>query len=185
MPGPTIRVNQGRKVVVRHINKLPAVHPTLGYTPWTSVHLHGSASLPQYDGYASDITYPGQYKDYHYPNFQDGAHALVPRPRRAPHGRERLPRAGRAVPDASTPSRQSLPIPQGEYDVPADRRRRACSTTTGQLLFTHDDDSGLCGDVILVNGRPWPVMQVERRKYRFRILNASVVAVVEVLARLR
>ena len=30
------------------------------------------------------------------------------------------------------------------------------------------------GDVILVNGRPWPVMKVERRKYRFRILNASV-----------
>ena len=30
------------------------------------------------------------------------------------------------------------------------------------------------GDVILVNGRPWPVMRVERRKYRFRILNASI-----------
>jgi spore coat protein A, manganese oxidase len=28
--------------------------------------------------------------------------------------------------------------------------------------------------VVLVNGRPWPVMKVERRKYRFRILNASI-----------
>jgi FtsP/CotA-like multicopper oxidase with cupredoxin domain len=28
--------------------------------------------------------------------------------------------------------------------------------------------------VILVNGTPWPVMKVERRKYRFRILNASI-----------
>ena len=36
------------------------------------MHLHGSASLPQYDGYASDITYPGEYKDYRYPNVQDG-----------------------------------------------------------------------------------------------------------------
>ena len=35
-----------------------------------STHLHGSASLPQYDGYASDITAPGQKKYYHYPNFQ-------------------------------------------------------------------------------------------------------------------
>ena len=30
------------------------------------------------------------------------------------------------------------------------------------------------GDVILVNGRPWPLMPVERRKYRFRLLNASI-----------
>ena len=50
---------------------LPQQHRTLGYTPWTSTHLHGSASLPQYDGYASDVTQPGQWKNYHYPNFQD------------------------------------------------------------------------------------------------------------------
>ena len=49
----------------------PAVGaPDPDYTPWTSVHLHGSASLPQYDGYASDITNPGQWKDYRYPNTQ-------------------------------------------------------------------------------------------------------------------
>jgi FtsP/CotA-like multicopper oxidase with cupredoxin domain len=29
------------------------------------------------------------------------------------------------------------------------------------------------GDVVLVNGVPWPEMVVERRKYRFRLLNAS------------
>ena len=46
------------------------MHDRLAYEPWTSVHLHGSASLPQYDGYASDITRPGQSKDYRYPNFQ-------------------------------------------------------------------------------------------------------------------
>ena len=70
VPGPTVHVEQGRKTVIRQINTLPSQHPTLRYTPWTSVHLHGSASLPQYDGYASDITNPGQYKDYHYPNCQ-------------------------------------------------------------------------------------------------------------------
>ena len=30
------------------------------------------------------------------------------------------------------------------------------------------------GDVILVNGVPWPLMRVQRRKYRFRLLNASI-----------
>ncbi len=32
----------------------------------------------------------------------------------------------------------------------------------------------MMGDVILVNGRPWPVMRVKRRVYRFRILAAAV-----------
>jgi FtsP/CotA-like multicopper oxidase with cupredoxin domain len=30
------------------------------------------------------------------------------------------------------------------------------------------------GDVVLVNGVPWPVMKVKRRRYRFRLLNASI-----------
>ena len=29
------------------------------------------------------------------------------------------------------------------------------------------------GDVILVNGAAWPVLEVEPRQYRFRILNGS------------
>ena len=70
-PGPTIVVPRGRKTVVRHVNALPRVHPTLRYTVWTSTHLHGSASLPQFDGYASDITNVGQFKDYEYPNAQE------------------------------------------------------------------------------------------------------------------
>src|SRR3954463_14835973 len=75
VPGPTIKVAQGRRTVVRQVNGLPPKHPALGYIPWTSTHLHGSPSLPQFDGYASDITYPspvkgklGEWKDYVYPN---------------------------------------------------------------------------------------------------------------------
>src|SRR5690349_2384308 len=59
-PGPTIHARQGRQAVVRQINALPGKHPNWGYVPWTSTHLHGSASLPQFDGYASDITNPGE-----------------------------------------------------------------------------------------------------------------------------
>jgi hypothetical protein len=44
----------------------------------------------------------------------------------------------------------------------------------GALLFAANDHSGVFGDVILVNGVPWPAMQVQRRKYRFRVLNASI-----------
>jgi FtsP/CotA-like multicopper oxidase with cupredoxin domain len=44
----------------------------------------------------------------------------------------------------------------------------------GSLLYADNSHSGLYGDVILVNGKPWPAMRVERRKYRFRVLNASI-----------
>ena len=172
VPGPTIKVNQGRAAVVRHINTLPEVHPTLGYEPWTSVHLHGSASLPQFDGYASDITHPGQFKDYHYPNFQPARtlwyhdHGIHHTAENAYHGLIAQYHMFDAV-------EQALPIPHGRYDVPL-ILSDALFNKDGSLLFTLEDHSGLWGDVILVNGRPWPVMQVERRKYRFRILGAAI-----------
>ncbi len=98
VPGPTIHARRGRETVVRHSNRLPDAHPDLRYKPWTSVHLHGSASLPQYDGYASDITNPGEYKDYRYPNSQDARTLWYPR--RAPHVLERLHGPCRSVPTA-------------------------------------------------------------------------------------
>ena len=70
-PGPTIHAKRGTPLTVMQANKLPAAHPFLNYDPWTSTHLHGSASKPQYDGYASDITKVGQTKRYVYPNKQD------------------------------------------------------------------------------------------------------------------
>jgi FtsP/CotA-like multicopper oxidase with cupredoxin domain len=171
-PGPTVDVQQGRPVVVRQINRLPQAHPTLGYTPFTSVHLHGSASLPQYDGYASDVTYPGQYKDYRWPNVQDartlwyhdhGVHHTASNVYMGLVGMYRMHDALEA----------SLPIPKGYYDVPL-IINDAMFDDQGQLLYDDHSQSGVFGDVILVNGRPWPVMKVERRKYRFRILNASI-----------
>jgi spore coat protein A len=52
--------------------------------------------------------------------------------------------------------------------------RDAMFSANGQLLFDDKNHTGIYGDVVLVNGRPWPVMRVERRKYRFRVLNAAI-----------
>ena len=176
VPGPTIVARRGRPTVVRQRNELPDVHPQLRYRPYTSTHLHGSPSLPQYDGYANDITNPGQFKDYRYPNthpastlwYHDhGVHIT------APNAYMGLAALYLIRDDLEV----GLPIPQGRYDVPL-VIRDALFTSSGQLIF--DDNggtsggSGLFGDVILVNGRPWPAMPVERRKYRFRLLNASL-----------
>ena len=70
VPAQRIDVEQGTRIEMIMRNKLPQAHPTFGTPMDISTHLHGSASLPQYDGYASDITAPGQKKNYHYPNFQ-------------------------------------------------------------------------------------------------------------------
>jgi len=171
-PGPTIKVAQGRETIVRQANALPGLHPTLRYKPWTSTHLHGSASKPQYDGYASDVTNPGQFKDYHYPNNQNartlwyhdhGVHITAPN----------VGMGLAAMYILHDDQELSLPIPHGDYDVPL-ILMDAMFTSSGQLLHDDHSQSGFFGDVILVNGRPWPTMPVERRKYRFRILNASV-----------
>lgn len=64
-------------------------------------------------------------------------------------------------------------LPQGEFDVPI-TITDAQFAADGTLSYDDHTESGLWGDIILVNGRPWPVMQVKRRVYRFRILNASI-----------
>ena len=177
-PGPTISVRRGattggrapaRDVVVRQINALPRTHPTLRYTVDTSVHLHGNASPPQYDGWAEDLTAPGQFKDYLYPNDQDERtlwyhdHALG-------HTAENtyMGLAGLYITDEGL----TLPLPKGRYDIPLVLQDKIFDTN-GQLLFADNGQKALMGDVILVNGKPTPFLRVERRKYLFRILNAS------------
>src|ERR687885_505160 len=172
-PGPTIYVDQNRPAVVRQVNLLPERHPELGYQVWTSTHLHGSCSLPQYDGYASDTTKPGQGKDYHYPNIQDartlwyhdhGVHITA--------NNAYMGLAAQYI--LSDPIEQALSIPHGRtYDVPL-ILKDVMFHESGDLLIDDNNQNGIYGDVILVNGVPWPKMQVEPRKYRFRVLNASV-----------
>jgi FtsP/CotA-like multicopper oxidase with cupredoxin domain len=172
VPGPTIKARQGRRVTVRHVNNLPPVHETLGYQQWTSVHLHGAASLPQFDGYASDVTRPGQYKDYIYENLQH-ARTLWYHDHGVHHTAENVYHGLLAMYWLSDTDEQSLPLPKGDYDLPI-ILGDAMFKSDGQLLFSLADDSGMYGDVITVNGKPWPVLKVKRRKYRFRILNGCV-----------
>lgn len=71
-------------------------------------------------------------------------------------------------------------LPSGAYEIPlaiADRM----FTESGQLYYPHQTDNTGCtrmlpeafGDVMTVNGKAWPVLHVEPRNYRFRMLNAS------------
>ncbi len=171
-PGPTIRVERNRNVVARFANQLSASHPTLRYEPWTSVHLHGSPSLPQYDGYASDITRPGQFKDYHYPDTQ-AARTMWYHDHGVHHTAQNVYQGLAGMYIEHDPAEDVLGLPSGEHDVPL-MISDAMFQGDGSLLFSLEDESGMWGDVMLVNGVPWPAMAVTRRKYRFRVLNCCI-----------
>jgi spore coat protein A len=186
VPGPTIRTyrtgGKPRRVVMQQINRLPATHPTLRYVPWTSTHLHGSPSKPQYDGYASDVTQPGEWKNYQYPNnctprtlwYHD--HGLHHTAENVYMG---LAAQYHVVDEALE---QQLGIPRFDRTLPATAPQYefplilsdVMFAANGQLMYDDEGHSGLYGDVILVNGVPWPNMKVEPRKYRFRLLNGSI-----------
>jgi FtsP/CotA-like multicopper oxidase with cupredoxin domain len=65
-----------------------------------------------------------------------------------------------------------LPSGIGEYDIPLMFQDRKFDSA-GYLFFDQFDAQGALGDKFLVNGKIQPYFEVERRKYRFRMLNAS------------
>jgi FtsP/CotA-like multicopper oxidase with cupredoxin domain len=70
------------------------------------------------------------------------------------------------------PAERAL-LPQGEFDVPL-LIGDAMFAADGSIRYDDSSTSGLWGDVILVNGKAWPVMKVQRRVYRFRLLDCSI-----------
>lgn len=67
----------------------------------------------------------------------------------------------------------NLPTGYGVYDIPLVLTSKQYNDD-GTLFSTVGEKDSLWGDVIHVNGQPWPFLNVEPRKYRFRLLDASV-----------
>lgn len=173
-PGPTIRQRGGmrseggRQSVVRFINQLG--QDEQGENIDTVIHLHGMASLPQYDGFAEDFIPPGYFKDYIYPNDRAATlwyhdHAIDKTSRNVYRGL-----AGMYIVEDQV--ERDLPLPKGAYDVPL-ILQDAFFDVDGHMVFDDRHQRSLYGDVAMVNGVPWPRMEVANRKYRFRVLNAS------------
>ena len=158
--GPTIRARKNRRVVLTYTNQLGAV---------TAVHLHGGHSVPSSDGFPTDTVAPGGSRVYEYANTQraaplwyhDHAHHLES---------EHVYRGLHGFYLIDDPADDSLQLPSGAYDIPimlTDARFAA----DGSLVFTQNDMLGRTS--LLANGRVTPFFPVARRKYRFRVLNAS------------
>ena len=164
-PGPTFVMEQGVEAIVRFINHGDRAN---------SVHLHGSYSRAPFDGWAEDITGVGQYKDYYYPNTQNARtlwyhdHAIDHTAENAYYGQ-----AGFYI--LHDPEERALGLPEGKYDIPlalaAKRYNKDYSLWDPEK---NGETTSVYGDVIHVNGQPWPFLNVEPRKYRFRWCNTGI-----------
>jgi len=188
VPGPTFETRSGNGLLVEWANRLPAQH----FLPIdhrlhgagldqpevrTVVHLHGGRTPPSSDGYPEDWYPPGRATTSFYPNRQDAAtlwyhdHAM---------GINRLNiyagLSGLFIIRDQFEDR--LQIPRGRHEIPLMIFDRMLDTH-GQLLYPVSDNpqspwvADFFGNVMMVNGKVVPYLEVEPRKYRFRILNGS------------
>jgi spore coat protein A, manganese oxidase len=170
-PGPTFHMRHGRRAVVEVRNSL---------TVPTSLHLHGGVTPPDSDGYPTDLVKPSGTKEYTYPMRQRAA-TLWYHDHRMDYTAPQVWRGLAGMCLVSDADEENLPLPRGSYDVPLLLCDRAFDED-GSFLYpamepgpgVHKEyGNGVLGDVILVNGAPWPVMDVDATRYRLRIVNGS------------
>lgn len=154
---------------------------------WTVVHLHGARTGGGNDGWAHNAVLKGYSQLSEYPNLQPSTtlwyhdHAMAVTRFNVHAGL-----AGMYL--IRDDEEDDLGLPSGDHEIPlilADRNLDTDPATgelTGQLLFKVPfitTDSGeevqlpFTGPFNLVNGVIWPHLEVDRRWYRFRVLNSS------------
>jgi spore coat protein A len=67
---------------------------------------------------------------------------------------------------------RSLNLPSGEYEIPLIFQARGFNDD-GSLYYPEETGTDYFGNAVAVNGKIWPYLNVEPRKYRFRIVNGS------------
>jgi spore coat protein A, manganese oxidase len=202
-PGPTIDVPRERKVVVEFINSLDkpadesnprtqwpfAIPPdlTMGGVPyfvppkpWTVVHLHGSPTRPEYDGWADNAFFHDESVHYYYPKHEQGAllwyhdHANMVTRLNVYAGLAGL----YLVRDKSTDAH----YPSGKHEIPLVIQDRDFELTSDGTAFTgrfqyqalnSNTKFEPMSKIFLVNGTVRPYCEVDRCKYRLRILNGA------------
>lgn len=187
-PGPTFETRSGQGLLVEWINELPethflpvdhSIHGAGADKPEVRavVHLHGAKAPPASDGYPENWFVPGKSAVCHYPNRQEAAmlwyhdHAL---------GINRLNVFAGLLGAffVRDEFEDSLNLPRGKYEIPLVLYDRIFDLDS-QLNYPVDPDSKspwvpeVFGDAILVNGKIYPYLEVEPRKYRFRLLNGA------------
>ena len=189
-PGYTIEARKGTPTRVDFVNALPARHLFDSVVPdpmhpggpvRMNTHLHGGYVAGASDGnpYQDPGEYrPGQIQSVVYPNAQNASllwyhdHADQITRLNVYAGLVGLYVIRDGLDTGAEPN--GLGVPGGAYEIPlmlADR----LFDRSGQLFYSPDSTwiPEFFGDTPLVNGAVRPYLEVEPRRYRFRILNAS------------
>jgi spore coat protein A len=188
VPGPTIETRSGEGLLIEWVNALPSRHflpidhNLHGAEPGIPevravVHVHGAKTSPQSDGYPEDWIVPGQSALSYYPNNQDATtlwyhdHAM---------GINRLNifagLLGAFI--IRDQAEAGLNLPGGKYDIPLIIYDRMFDRNS-QLYYPVSANPAapwiteFFGDTMIVNGKIFPYLEVEPRKYRFRLLNGA------------
>lgn len=187
-PGPTFETRGGEGLIVEWVNDLPNSHllpidhnlhgaekdkPKVRAV----VHVHGAKVPPESDGYPEAWYVPGKSATYYYPN-QQAAAALWYHDHTMGINRLNIYAGLFGLFTIRDQAEEALNLPRGRYEIPMviyDRSFRR----DGQLDYP---TSGIpdapwvpeaFGEAMMVNGRIFPYLDVEPRKYRFRLLNAA------------
>jgi spore coat protein A, manganese oxidase len=187
-PGPTIEAHKDQGLLVEWANELPTkhiipvdhnIHGAEATKPDVRAvtHLHGAKTSAHSDGYPDDWYVPGKSVTYHYPNHQEATtlwyhdHAI---------GITRLNvfagLLGFYI--LRDEFEDGLNLPKRKYEIPLVLYDRSFDRD-GQLSYPVSGDPKqpwvpeYFGEAILANGKLFPYLEVEPRKYRFRVLNAS------------
>src|SRR6266704_2030260 len=194
--GMALGARSGTPLDVRFTNELPAEYP-----PWIPVdrrltlrgdevrvmtHLHGGFVAGDSDG--NPAVTPngfgrGETQTVHYTNQEPQMPASLLWFHDHGMGATRLNvfaglAAAYILRDEYDTGEEPTPIgiPGGAYEIPLVIQDRQFSTD-GKFFYPTSDIEGVTwigeyfGDVMLVNGKVWPYLNVEPRIYRFRILN--------------
>ncbi len=195
-PGPTIESRRGRRTVVRHRNELSvptAVHLHGGKTPPEHDGYPTDLVMPvggrhgghdNHGGHAGPNALGEGSFDYVYPLDQPAA-TLWYHDHRMDFTGPQVYRGLAGFHIHRDKEEETLGLPSGERDVPLIISDRSFAedgsfrypsidpSLAGEPGVRDEYMSGVLGDCVLVNGAPWPVMEVTNTLHRFRLLNAS------------
>lgn len=187
-PGPTFETRRGEPLLIEWANALPTKHfLPIDHTLHGAerdkpevraiTHVHGARVPAASDGYPEDGYASGRSALYHYPSRQDAAtlwyhdHAM---------GITRLNVYAGLVGAFIVRDAEELAfsLPSGAYDIPLILCDRLIAQD-GQLYYPVSDDPSApwvmqcLGNLVLCNGKIFPYLEVEPRRYRFRLINVA------------
>ncbi len=187
-PGPTLEIESGKGALVEWVNELPqrhflpidhTLHGAEATVPEVRsvVHLHGGRTPTASDGYPEDWVVPGKSQTCFYPSRQDAA-LLFYHDHTMGINRLNIYAGLQGFAIVRDPIEATLNLPSGKFEIPlmiCDRLLRA----DGQLDYPISEMAGhpwvpeVFGNVLMVNGKMQPYLDVEPRRYRLRLMNGS------------